>query len=157
MKLITLTKGQVAIIDDEDWELVSRYSWVYAGAGYAYARQKGKKNPITMHSLIANPGRGREVDHIDRNRLNNRRTNLRVCNRKENSRNRATRAHSSQFCGVCWDKRTKKWAAYIQIDYKTLFLGYFPTELAAAMAYDIAAYDLHGEFANLNFKTGTHG
>jgi len=158
MKTIPLTKGYEAIVDNEDHDLVSQYTWqvwdynhrnIYATAT---DRTNGKKT-IRMHRLIMNPEDGMEVDHINGNGLDNQRENLRVCSVAENRRNRRSNRNStSRFVGVSYDKwrgeRPSKWAASIG----GKRIGYFKTEKEAAQAYDRVAKEKYGEFANLNFS-----
>jgi len=105
-----------------------------------------------MHRAIMNPPDGTVVDHINRNSLNNRRCNLRICTQKENLRNgRPSRRSTSRFKGVYFDKQTRKWIAKIGYNGKTIHLGSFEDEVEAAKAYDRKAYELFGDFAYLNF------
>lgn len=92
-------------------------------------------------------------DHINGNRLDNRRENLRVCTQGENNRNKAKyRNKSSQYKGVSWDSTNKSWYAQIIINKKHYSLGHYRNELEAAKAYDEGAKKHHGEFARINFK-----
>lgn len=152
MKHIQLTRGFVAIIDDEDFELVINYKW-YAKKG------SGRKGSVdyphnwkigSMHRLIMGYPKGMQIDHINNDPMDNRRCNLRVCTVKENLRNRKPRLKSSMFLGVA--PSLKKWQASIGVDYKRIYLGTFETQEEAAVAYDAAAQKHFGEFANLNFK-----
>ena len=105
-----------------------------------------------MHRAIMNPPDGTVVDHINRNSLNNRRCNLRICTQKENLRNgRPSRRSTSRFKGVYFDKQTRKWIAKIGYNGKTIHLGSFEDEVEAAKAYDRKAYELFKDFAYLNF------
>jgi len=93
----------------------------------------------------------RKTDHQDGNGLNNQRYNIRECTNSQNAMNsQIIRKHSSQFKGVSWFKRDKKWRSYI--DYPQKHIGYFNSEIEAAKAYDMRAKELFGEFAYLNFK-----
>jgi hypothetical protein len=94
-----------------------------------------------------------EVDHINGNTVDNRLVNLRACSRKNNIRNSHKRgAFTSRFLGVCWNKRQKKWVAQITVDHKNSNLGFYHEEELAALAYDAAAREHFGAFANCNFK-----
>lgn len=93
------------------------------------------------------------LDHIDGDRLNNRIENLRAATSQQNQRNiRSQKNSSSKFLGVNWQKTAKKWRARIKFNGKQKSLGLFTDEIEAAKAYDAAAREHHGEFANPNFK-----
>lgn len=96
-----------------------------------------------------------QVDHIDRNPLNNRWNNLRLATSRQNLANRAKRPGSSSvFMGVCWSKRRQKWQATVSINDFSKSLGYFANPEDAARAYDAGAIEAHGEFASTNVKLG---
>lgn len=148
-KRLPLTKGFFATVDDADYEYLSQWKWSYS-SGYAIRKQfvDGKPRRIYMHRFIANPPAGFEVDHIDRNKLNNCRSNLRICTRSENARN--VSRNKKQFRGV--SQRTKNsWQAQIMCLGKMFNIGNFRTGKEAAHAYDAKAKELHGDFAVLNF------
>lgn len=157
MKEIKLTKGFSTKVDDDDYEYLNQWKWhalVHATNIYAarsvYTNKKNKM--IYMHREIMHPTLQEEVDHIDHNCLNNQKSNLRNCTRQQNQRNkRARKNSSSKYLGVC-HKYIECIVAQIRANNKTIFLGYFNTEEDAARAYDKAAKEYHGEFANLNFK-----
>lgn len=149
MKEIKLTKGKYAIVDDEDYEFLNKYKWHacnYGGKWYA-GRKHYKK--IYIHNEIMNPPTGMQVDHINRNGLDNRRCNLRICTKNQNQKNKSNFGKSKYHgvslfsCGKC--------KASIQSDKLPYYLGSFNTEIEAALAYDRMAILLHGEYANLNF------
>ena len=96
----------------------------------------------------------KELDHIDQNKTNNKIENLRAATRTENNRNKKSlKNSSSKWKGVCWHSGDKRWQAQIQVDRKKKYIGSFANEADAAMAYNVAASELHGEFANLNETT----
>ena len=111
----------------------------------------GTKKVVKLHRLLGitflglEPGQ--EIDHISRNREDNRLSNLRVCTRAQNTRNvPSRRGSSSKYRGVHFNKRARKWRAVVVKDGKQHFLGYFTEELAALVAYDTKARELFGEF-----------
>jgi|SRR5690606_5995401 len=153
-KEIPLTQGKVAIVDDEDFEWLSRYRWAYnKRLGYAQRsiRKDGKLASLAMHRAIMQPPPGMQVDHINGDRLDNRRCNLRIVTNQQNSFNRQPQKATSQYKGVGWYKPYQKWRAKIKINGKTKHLGYFDDEKEAALAYDRAARELFGEYAKTNF------
>lgn len=149
---IPLSQGKVALIDDEDFELVSQYKWCYS-IGYAITNVciNGRHTTMRMHRLITGAPKGMDVDHKNHDKLDNRKTNLRVCTRSENMQNLKFHSNvSSKYKGVCWDKRSDKWCAKIVINYHTINLGRFNSEEEAARAYNLAAAKYFGDFAYLN-------
>ena len=153
---IMLTQGKVAIIDEEDMALVGGRRW-YAhkrnGSFYTATmiyRADGTRTLLSMHQLFL--PEAKQIDHINRDGLDNRRINLRMCTPTQNQHNRGPmQGSSSKYKGVAWHKRRGKWQAYIKIGDKIRHLGVFTDELAAARAYDIAARQHFGEFARPNF------
>ena len=160
MKEIKLTQGKVALVDDEDYELVKQYKWCavfHRHTWYAYANTKqikGKKSQtIRMHRLILGLGFGNKLksDHIDGNGLDNKRQNLRICNNQQNCSNKKIYGKgTSKYKGVYWVKSLKKWRAMIGYAGKRIHLGVFSIEECAALAYDFAAMKYYREFAHFN-------
>lgn len=146
-KLIPLSKNKLAVVDNEDFDKVKGFNWYISENGYALSNKGGY-----MHRLIMNPSREMYVDHIDRDKLNNRKSNLRVCTRQENAFNSAPRRGTSKFKGVYWNKKIGKWHSIIFYNGKRKSLGYFESEEDAARAYDNAAEKIHKDFVNLNIK-----
>jgi hypothetical protein len=152
---VPLTQGYEAVIDAEDAPLVSGWNWyarVQPGGNYAIRTDgsSGKRICVHLHRFIMDAPDGLEVDHIDGDGLNNRRCNLRLATRSQNMRNqRLNSRNTSGFKGVSWDKRDKKWLAYIKVYRKKIHLGSFDTPEDAHAAYCDAAARLHGEFAKL--------
>lgn len=157
MREIQLTQGQVATVDDEDYEKLAAFKWSAHRRGNTFYAGRAKTGPkkglILMHRVITGVGSNLSVDHIDGNGLNNCHTNLRLATHKQNLRNqRKQEKTSSRFKGVCWRHDINKWMAYITADGKRRYLGHFHTEQDAAAAYDDAAAELFGSFANKNIK-----
>lgn len=155
MKQIQLTQGKVAIIDDDDFALVSKHKW-YAKEDKEswYARTRINNKPVYMHRLILDAPRGKPVDHINRNGLDNRRSNIRLCTQSENQRNMRSRGGSSKFKGVSWHKRSNKWRAKCTLNGKSIHVGVFENEEDAARAYDSTVLNKFGEFAKTNKMLG---
>lgn len=152
MKNIELNKGNVAIVDDADYERLSQFKW-FERRGYAARNvyKKGVYITIWLHREIICPPPGNEVDHINGNKLDNRRENLRIVTHSQNMKNTYRRhPSSSKHKGVSWFKESKKWMANINSDGKRYYLGLFEQEEEAARAYNDAAQRLHREFAKLN-------
>lgn len=132
-----------AIVDPESFEELSRYTWHLSTHGYVHraTRQSEVSEPrkrVAMHRQVMGleSGDGRHVDHINRNRLDNRRTNLRFATAAENRQNTAGRGGSSLFRGVTWDTDNGRWAARAMLDGKNHFVGRFRSEIAAALEAD---------------------
>lgn len=162
MKQIPLTKGKVAIVDDEDFERVSRHKWLAsrgARTWYAHATEMqvvdGSKKRVTlaMHRIVLSPLPWQIVDHVNHDGLDNRRQNLRTCFKGENIANAPKKRtpYSSKFKGVNWKKQQQRWVAQITAGRRVIHLGLYATEEDAAKAYDRAAIQYFGEFACLNF------
>ena len=158
MKRISLTKGQTALVDNEDYAELSKHKWCMVKD--ACGRSLGSKI-VYMHRVIMDAPEGMEVDHINHNTLDNRRSNLRTATHSQNQHNRMKTKDltSSIYKGVSWHKANKKYKAAIRKDNKQIDLGYFSDEVLAAKAYDDAAKKLFKEFAYLNFteKGVNHG
>jgi hypothetical protein len=150
VRTIPLGHGLYAYVDADDHEWLSRWTWHAFDDGYPARYEKHKK--IYMHRQILPPPKGKMVDHIDGNRANNCRANLRICRRCENMRNnRAHRDSSSRYKGVSFVKARDKYAARIWFEGEDNWLGWYEDEMEAARAYDRAAVERFGEFARLNF------
>lgn len=146
---IIANTGQSILVDDSDYEWLNSMAWHITPKDYASHTEKGKR--ILMHRLILNTPKGMLTDHIDRNRLNNTRANLRICTHHENCFNRKKNANNtSDFKGVNWDKKDKKWRAKIYYKEGTKHLGSYTNKMDAAKAYNDAAIKLYGQFAALN-------
>ena len=155
MKQIKLTKNKVALVDNDDFETLNRYRWYAVKLGNTfYAMRKTYTPPKTvyMHREILNlkSGDKRETDHINHDGLNNQRSNLRICNRRQNNFNHRMGWGISMYKGVSLYKNTSTWRAYIQDNGKPRHLGCFNNEVDAALAYNAEAKRLYGNFVRLN-------
>ena len=163
MKKIKLgTKDIYTVVDDQDFELASKYPW-YASIrkkdGYIRVVCKKQVNNVKFHYILSrvimNPPKGLMVDHINGDTLDNRRQNLRLATHQQNCQNRKKASKVNNYKGVYLCKRSyklnKPWQALTDYHKKKVHIGMFATEIEAAKAYDERAKDLFGEFARLNF------
>lgn len=149
MRTIALSKTIVALVDDADFEAVSRVKWYpHKVSGHIYARGEVCGKRTYLHRMLLNPERQKVVDHINGNTLDNRRSNLRIATRAENSRN-CPASKGRAFKGVF--PQASGYMARIVVSRKPKYLGYFKNIEDAARAYDVAAVKEFGEFARLNF------
>jgi hypothetical protein len=150
---IPLSNGKFAIVDAADCDRLSRYRWSAMernGKCYAY-RREGKRR-IWMHRQIMKAPRNLVVDHKDGNSLNNRRSNLHLCTRRQNAFNVRHASRESQYVGVF--RCGPYWGAHLFHDGLEHSLGLFDTEIEAALARDERAMEVHGDYAYLNFPHG---
>lgn len=159
MKLLKLEDETFAIVDDEDFERLSKFSWRVTGkCKTTFSRWGGTEITILgdkrdFRVTLSQEIMGRRVlfDHINRDARDNRKCNLREATPEQNSQNRRKwYGTSSKYKGVCWVKIRRKWRVSIRANNKKYFLGEFENELDAAKAYNIAALQHHKEFAVLN-------
>ena len=153
MKEIKLTRGQVAIVDDEDYERISKHNWAVHPQRAGYAVRKGNKKrgeprTILMHREVLNAPRDAQIDHINRNSLDNRKCNLRLATVQKNAFNRAKPnvKCTSRYKGVFQRKDQKSWSARIKHNDRHIELGRYKEEAYAAAVYNYAARILFGEF-----------
>jgi len=178
MKTIPLTRGYTALVDDGDYEFLSKFSWQahidkHKSGDVVYARSSvnalgafcallphelrpkvgQRQTTVIMHQLIL--GKRARIDHADGNGLNNQRTNLRPANRAQNGWNRSKcPGLTSRFKGVHWNKARAKWTVAISCNKIRKYIGDFRDECDAAQAYNFAALELFGEFAKFNASLG---
>lgn len=130
MKTIKITKGFYTKVDDEDFIYLCKFRWFY-NCGYAarvipFIGNKRKQKIIYMHREILETPSGYETDHINRDRLDNRKINLRVCKHTANMLNQNLHNNNrSGYAGVVWNKKCNKWQSQIKCNYKTIYLGLF--------------------------------
>jgi hypothetical protein len=157
---IELTQGKFAMVDEKDYAQLCEYKWYATNQRdhFYAARNKiknGRRTYMTMHRQIMKCPMDMVIDHINHNGLDNRRDNLRMVTSQQNSWN--VRKHrgnfSSQYKGVSFDNKRKKWVSAIFYNGKRISIGQFDDEEAAARAYDEKASEMFGEFACLNFES----
>lgn len=157
---IPLTKGQQALVDGGDYDrLMGIGRWCYSKSGYAvhyYVDEHGRRKTLYMHRVILTralekAGPGMQVDHINHNKIDNRRANLRLATRQQNQAHKRKRSDStSPFKGVT--RNTGRWEARIKYGNQRINLGRFKCPEEAAKTYDAASLMLYGDFAGTNFR-----
>lgn len=156
MNYLFTKNGSKVVVDDEVYQELSQYRWSVLKNGYVVRTNKKKNSPyplgtLYIHRVIMGPQKGKYVDHINGDKLDNRRENLRVCSPAESICNRQLgKNNKSGFKGVSFNLKVGKWQAFIQVSRKNKYLGLFENPKEAAKAYNKAATDYHGEFAYLN-------
>jgi hypothetical protein len=149
--------GKFAIVDDEDFEELNKHRWSINGMGYACRGVNlghGKVKPLFMHREIAGTPKGMNTDHINGDKLNNQKSNLRICTSSQNHLNRDKQStNTTGYKGVSIRKiyKYKRFRAHITVNYRQYDIGFYHTAIEAARAYDAKAKEHFGEFARLNF------
>jgi len=150
MKDIPLTRGKVALVDDEDYERVNQFRWAAHKRGNTWYAYRNAPSFVRMHKFIlaGHP----EIDHANGNGLDNQKRNLRPATRSQNTANGQKHVDglTSRFRGVSFSKESKRWVAYIGVSGHHFNLGYYDSEDDAAISYNHAAIAYFGEFARLN-------
>ena len=150
MKQLELTKGFQTIIDDDDFDKVSQYKWYVNSDGYAVRNGYLNKKRVTvrLHRFIMNAGPDQLIDHVNKNRLDNRKSNLRFASKSENAINsKLSNRNSTGYSGVSRVKNSSKYRARIRVNSKEIYLGLFSTVQEASEAYNEAAKQYFGKFA----------
>lgn len=157
MKRVSLSGGKFAIVSDCDFPKVNRYKWSADRNGYAVrmVQDGSRRRKVLMHRFILDAPAGAEVDHANGDKLDNRRSNLRLATKSQNNANRGP--YTGTYKGVSWHKRDRRWQSQIRINGSQRHLGTFADPVSAALAYDRAARAAWGEFAYLNFPNVTEG
>jgi hypothetical protein len=145
MKKVTLGgrygAGQFALVDDADYERVTKHRWHLTVGGYVASGPN-----VYMHRLVLKASKGQGIDHVNGDPRDNRRRNLRLCNQSQNAANRGvSKANTSGFKGV--SKKGNGWKAQIRFRYKDFYLGTFRSKKGAALAYREASRSLFGSFS----------
>lgn len=151
MKKLLLNKGKYTIVDNENYNSVNKFTWFISDTGYAIRTvwKNGKTTKVRMHRFLMGAKKGEFVDHINMDKLDNRMSNLRLCNNAQNMRNSSLRSNNTTgFKGI--RQNWNKWLARIKVNYQEKYLGSFNSKEEAALAYNKAAVKYFGEFANLN-------
>jgi len=147
---IYLTRGKESIIDKEDYDRVNKYMWHTGNHGYA--SHKNNSESLLLHRFIMSPKEGEYVDHINGNKLDNRKVNLRICSNSENAMHRVNLQsnNKSGYQGVHFDKSRGKWMSYIKVDNKRIGLGRFNAKEEAIKVRKDAETKYFGEFKPLD-------
>lgn len=156
MKLISLTQGQFAKVDDDDFETFGSLKWCAIwdlDTKSFYVRRTVTVSPRKrtveyLHRVVMGNPKSMKVDHINHNTLDCQRANLRVCTTSQNAMNRAGSTRNSQtgVRGVSWDASRKRWYSRIEVGGKKIFLGRFTEIASASAAYAMANKKYFGEF-----------
>jgi hypothetical protein len=154
-RYIPLTHNLNAIVDVEDFERVSQHNWhaLWNKTSHSYYARRSAKPSILMQRFILGYVGPKDIDHENRNSLDNRRKNLRICTRSQNGHNSGNYSHNTTgLKGVHWNKLEHRWKSQIRVNGKHIYLGGgFISAEEAAKAYDEAARKYYGEFAVVNF------
>jgi hypothetical protein len=150
-------EGKFAIVDNEDFEYINKIRWNCNVFGYAVKVQRKEENynqreVLSIHRLIMKAKKGDLIDHINGNKLDNRKENLRFADKSKNAMNMHSVYGAIPYKGVYFDKSRNNFCTRISIDGKQKIVGRYNTAEEAAKAYDEAAIKYYGEFANINFK-----
>lgn len=141
-------KSLAVLLDDEDYETVAQHAWWRNVHGYIVGRIDGVE--VYLHRFIMGEPLGKVIDHINGNKLDNRRCNLRLCSTQENVRNaRRSKNNTSGHTGVSYRPKRKSYRAYIMVDRKQIGLGHYPTLEEAIAARKKGERKYFGEFAYL--------
>jgi hypothetical protein len=140
------------MVSREDAERLRQHSWRMSSDGYAVRTEtrSGKRHTVYLHREVARPPPGQVTDHVNGDKLDNRRRNLRIATVAENNANSRDRPRRSGFRGVYWHRQARRWVGQISVDGRLRHLGLFDDPMEAAKAYDLAARTAWGPFARTN-------
>lgn len=135
-----------AIVDLEDLELIKKYKWCMNKDGYVIGSRNNKN--VLLHRLVTNCSKDKVVDHINHNCLDNRKKNLRICDKQKNAFNQTVnrKNNTSGTIGVIWNKQHNKWEARIKVNYKMIHLGLFNNKDDAIKSRKLAEIKYFGEY-----------
>ena len=140
--------GHQFMIDNDDFDRIKERHWTYSeGYWSTYIKIDGKRMRVGMHTFIMQPKDGYVIDHVDRNRSNNRKYNLRQATVSQNSMNRTFKKNNSGITGVRLDKKCNKWRAVITLNQKSIWLGEYADKDDAIKARLLAEAKYFGDFA----------
>lgn len=155
--IIHFRNGGSFLVDASDFPLVSEHTWFKGKRGYPVMKTSRKSaggmKTITLHRFLLKPNDGFDVDHISGNKMDNRRSNLRICTHQQNMFNQKIRnTNTSGYYGVSCMKSCGRYEAYIHHNGKKIYLGLYATAEEAAKVRDKEALRLFGKYAQLNFE-----
>lgn len=152
MKFIPLKQGGFAIVDDRDFCILSKFKWRLDTKGYVQ-RTLRKSKSISLHVSVLGVKQGKEIDHVNGNKLDNRRANLRHVSHSQNMRNmKIHKDNKSGFKGVSLHKHSGLHTARICVNRISIHLGYFKSAIEASLAYCKASLKYHGVFGRVDAK-----
>ena len=147
------SQGVEFFYDKKDKVLINSHTWTFSRRGYVVTSVNRKK--VYLHRMLMPVDSGFDVDHVNGNKLDNRRCNLRVCTHQQNMFNQKCRCtNTSGYMGVSKHKAAGKYEAYVNMSGNKIYLGLYDTAQEAAVVRDTAASHYYGEYANLNFPKG---
>lgn len=153
------SKGEEFYFDLEDYDKIKDYCWWVNAQGYTVSHIPNSTKIIRLHKIVKPCDENFVIDHIDRNTLNNVKSNLRICLQAENLINKSIKSdNTSGFTGVWFDKKSKKWCAEIKVNKRKIFIGRFINKIDAIIErfkYDVIANDKFSRYYNYqdnNFK-----
>ena len=145
---IPLTQGKSVSVDQDDYWFLRIFKWHFDN-GYASNKDLG-----AMHRWLMKPAPGLLVDHIDGDRLNNTRANLRIVTNQQNQSNRRNGYGASKYVGLSWDGKFNRWKVSVTHQGKPHYVGVFRDEIEAVKAYNQKSIELRGDYAGVNVIDG---